>query len=141
MAFVRPGIARGESFAALVTMFPLEQTNSPEEFEALIVKQASGDANTQRFSTTELSRSYSEERGYPCVHMHNVSTDREAQIGGGKTEVLVLENEHLYCRHPVQTDTGFVITSTYRGRGRYPQLRAEAVSFMEGIQVPNAPGK
>ena len=139
MTFARSGTASGESFTAQVLIFPLEPTSSPEEFEALVVEQATRAANTQRFSTTDLSHSYSEARGFPCVKMHNVSIDREAQIGGGRTEVLILENEHLYCRHPVRTATGFVISYSHRGRVRHPQLQAEAMSFIEGVQVPGAP--
>jgi hypothetical protein len=136
MVFARPGLAPGENFAAQIVVFPLKPTSSPQEFEALIVGHASSDANTERFKTTEFSHEYSITRGYPCVRMHNVSIDKEAQVGGGKTEVLILENEHLYCRHPVRTDTGFAITYSYRGRAQYPQLRAEAQVFLEGVQAP-----
>jgi hypothetical protein len=141
IAFARSGSAPGESFAAQVLMFPLEPTNSPEEFDELIVKQSSRDTDPHRFRTTESSHSYSAARGYPCVRMHTVSTDRDAQVGGGKTEVLILEVEHLYCRHPVQAKTGFVAMYSYRGRARHPQLKDEALSFIEGVQVPDAPAR
>lgn len=136
MSFARGGNAPNESFAAGITMFPMPTTNSPEEFEAFVVQGASQDAETARFSTKELTHQYSEARGYPCVKIHNVSEDREAEVGAGKTAVLLLENEHLYCRHPVRTDTGFAISFSHRGSKLYPTFFSEAQSFIEGVQVP-----
>ena len=138
MSFARSGSQPNESFAAAVAMFDLtEQTNSSAEFEALIIKKASYDLETERFSTTKFEHHYMDIRGYACVQIHNVSEDNQAQVGGGRTERLTLENEHLYCRHPVRTDTGFAITYSHRGNSLYPNLRAEAQSFVQGVQVPN----
>lgn len=137
MSFARRGHEPNESFAAVLAMFDLsQQTNSPAEFEALIIKQASHDLETERFSTSTFEHRYSEARGYPCVQIHNVSEDKQAQVGGGRTERLILENEYLYCRHPVRTDTGFAIGYSHRGSSLYPNLRVEAQSFIEGVQVP-----
>ena len=139
IAFARAGNAPGESFIAEVTLFRLGPTESAKDFEAFIVKKASADANTKRFTTTEFSHRYSTARGYPCVRIHNVSIDRQAQVGGGKVESLILENENFYCRHPVHSDMGFVITYSHRGKTRYPKFEAEAISFEEGVQIASVP--
>lgn len=138
MTFFRRGDAPNESFVAYVVWFDLPQTKSPKEFETLIVQRASHDLATSRFSTTEFSHQYSDERGYPCVQAHNVSEDRQARTEPNKTETLVLENENLYCRHPVRANTGFVITYSHRGSSLYPNFQREAQAFIEGVQVPDS---
>jgi len=136
VAFARNGNAPGESFAAQVAIFNPPQTDSPEEFEALIVKGAKSDAETERFSTSKFTHQFTSARGYPCVQMENISEDRQAKTGPNKTETLVLQNEHLYCRHPVKKNIGFAITYSHRGTSLYPDFQKEAQSFIEGIQVP-----
>lgn len=138
MTFARRGDAPNESFVGQVVMFELPQTKSPEEFEALIVQQAGRDAETSRFSTKEFSHQYADARGYPCVQMHDVAEDRDAQTGANKTETLLMENELLYCRHPVRTSTGFAISHSHRGSTLYPNLHSEAQAFIEGVQVPDS---
>lgn len=139
MAFARRGSASGESFAAQVTIFDPPQTNSPKEFEALIVKGAQSDLETDRFSTKTFTHQFTSSRGYACVQMKNVSEDRQAKSGPNKTETLVMQNEHLYCRHPTQKNIGFAITYSHRGKDLHPNFENEAHSFIEGIQVPNNP--
>ena len=137
MAFGRRGSVPGESFAAQVAIFDPPQTDSPEEFEALIVRGAQGDAETNRFSTSKFTHQFSAARGYPCVQMQNISEDRQAKTGPNKTETLVLQNEHLYCRHPVQKNIGFAITYSHRGKSLHPDFQKEADSFIEGVLVPS----
>jgi hypothetical protein len=139
MAFVRHGNSPGESFAAQVVKFDPPQTNSPEEFEALIVQGARRDTETDRFSTKTFTHQFTSVRGYPCVQIYNVSEDRQAKTGQNKTETLVLQNEHLYCRHPAQKNIGFAITYSHRGKSLHPDFQNEAHSFIEGVQVPNKP--
>jgi hypothetical protein len=139
MAFARQGNAPGETFVAGVAIFNPPQTDSPEEFEALIVKGAQSDAETERFSTSNFRHQFISARGYPCVQMENISEDRQAKTGPNKTETLVLQNEHLYCRHPVQKNIGFAITYSHRGKNLHPDFQQEAHSFIEGVLVPNNP--
>lgn len=139
MAFARKGNAPGESFAAQVAIFDPPQTDSPEEFEAFIVKGSQGDAETDRFSTRKFTHQFTSARGYPCVQMQNISEDRQAKTGPNNTETLILQNEHLYCRHPVQKNIGFAITYSHRGKNLHPDFKTEARSFIEGVLVPSNP--
>ncbi|MES9813794.1 MAG: hypothetical protein ABW161_13410 [Candidatus Thiodiazotropha sp.] len=137
MAFARNGSEPGESFAAQVLIFDPPQTDSQEKFEALIVQGARSDAETKRISTKTFTHEYSDARGYPCVRMYNVSEDRQAQTGKGVIKTLILQNEHLYCRHPIRRDIGFAITYSHRGNSLYPEIKKEAQSFIEGVKVPS----
>lgn len=137
MAFARSGDASNESFAAQVSMFDLPQTNSPEEFEALITRGVEEDSARTRFTTKQFSHQYSHGRIYPCLQIHSVLEDKYAQTSSSKTESLQLESESLYCRHPVRRNTGFAATYSYRGRGLYPDFHNEAQKFIDGVQVPD----
>ena len=139
MAFARKSTAPGESFAAQVAIFDPPQTDSPEEFEAFIVKGAQSDAETDRFSTSKFTHQFTSARGYPCVQIQNISEDRQAKTGPNKTETLVLQNEHLYCSHPVQKNIGFAVTYSHRGISLHPDFQKEAHSFIEGVLVPSNP--
>jgi len=137
MAFGKQGDIPTESLAARVLKFDPPQTDSPEEFESLIVEGAKSDADTERFSTKHFSHKFSSSRGYPCVRIKNVSEDKQARNNLGTVEVLVLRNEHLYCRHPMRKDVGFVITYSHRGKNEPNNFQKEAQSFIDGTQVPN----
>ncbi|MCC6141478.1 MAG: hypothetical protein IT389_12785 [Nitrospira sp.] len=139
LAFGRRGNAPDESFTAQVATFNPPQTDSPEEFESLMVKGAQSDANTERFQTKSFTHKFTSARGYPCVQMNNISEDTKAQSGPNKTEPLIMQNEHLYCRHPVRKNIGFVVIYSHRGKELHPDFQTEAHSFIEGIQVPSTP--
>lgn len=138
IVFGRDSNTSHESFVALILMFDLPLTNSPKEFENLIIQVAGRDLETDRFTTKDFSHKYSETRGYPCVDIHNVSTDRKAQTSTNNTAILTLENKYLYCRHPVRTNTGFAIGYSHRGETLHPNFMNEALDFIKGVQVPDS---
>ena len=136
MMFSRLGTESGESYAAYVSMFPLEETMDSDEFVSFIRKQFEEDTDLVRFEIMESKFQYSEERGYPCVVVNYVTTDKKARTSLIRREVLLLQAESLYCRHPVRQETGFAIIYSYRGRAIYSTLSAEAQDFIRGVQVP-----
>lgn len=136
MEFARGGFEQGESFGAQVLMFPLPQTQSEQEFVALIKEGFEADTISERFSVIESEFKYSSERGYPCVAVSSVVEDKQAQTSANRREKLLLQFDSLYCRHPVQKETGFSVIYSHRGRARYPDLSPEAEEFMAGVQVP-----
>ncbi|HET7922958.1 MAG TPA: hypothetical protein VFM15_09415 [Gammaproteobacteria bacterium] len=133
MAFAKGGQAANESFGAQVLKFNLAPTKSPQEFEALIKESAERDADPSRFNVQQMSFKYSNERSYPCVRYHSVVQDKAPH---GLKGPLLLESDGLYCRHPVRQKTGFAIIYSHRGEGLYGNLRGEAESFIQGVQVP-----
>ena len=136
MAFARASGLPDESLVAAVKMFDLPSTDSAESFERLIVEQATRESQPERFTSNELTRQYTEARGYPCVEIHNVSTDKQAAVSATDTKQLRLENFHLYCRHPVRTETGFLVSYSHRGANQYSGLKDEAAEFWNGVVVP-----
>lgn len=134
MAFAKSGRAANESFGAQVLMFNLAPTNTPQEFEALIKTSAEKDTDPTRFDTQQMSFKYSTERNYPCVRYHSVVQDKAPR---GLKVSLLLESDGLYCRHPVQRETGFAVIYSHRGGSLYANLRSEAENFIQGVQVPS----
>jgi hypothetical protein len=118
-------------------MFGLEPTRSPEQFVALIKSGIAKDTNPNRFDVLKSTEVYSTERGYPCVRYSASVRDKEAQTSRNTQEVLLIETEALYCRHPIRDTTGFAGIFSHRGRASYPPLRDEAEDFIKGIQVPS----
>ncbi|MHB1214071.1 MAG: hypothetical protein ACYCY9_03695 [Thiobacillus sp.] len=133
MSFGKAGPASNESFGAQVLGFKLAATNTPQEFEALIIKSAEKDADPSRFDVQQMSFKYSTERSYPCIRYRSVVQDNAPQ---GLKGPLLLESDGLYCRHPVRQETGFAIIFSHRGETLYETLRSEAESFIQGVQVP-----
>lgn len=132
MAFAKGGLDVKESFGAQVLMFNLSPTNTPQEFEALIKKSAERDNDPSRFNVQRTSFTYSNERTYPCVRYRSAVQDNAPH---GLKNPLLLESDGLYCRHPARPETGFAIIYSHRGEKLYAGLRAEAESFIQGVQV------
>ena len=114
----------------------MPETKSREEFISLIEKGVESSANPERFRQLELEIKYIEQRNYPCARVREVAEDQQALIRPGQHGIEIMQNESLYCRHPVRQDTGFAITYSYRGASIYKALTQEADGFIKGVQVP-----
>ncbi len=137
MGFAKPGKSRGETIAAQILLFGLEPTQTPEQFLALIESGTANDIDPNRFDVIKKKLDYSAERSYPCVRVSTSMRDKKAKTSSTTKEVLLLDAEGLYCRHPVRDTTGFAIVYSYRGRETYLTLKEEAEDFIKGIQVPS----
>lgn len=135
MEFAKP-TGSGENLSAQILMFGLAPTKTPDEFIGLIKSGIGQDTDSNRFDVLGTSIEISSERGYPCVRYSASLRDKEAQTSRTRREVLLLETEALYCRHPVRDTTGFAAIYSHRGRAPYSSLKSEAVDFIMGIQVP-----
>ena len=136
MEFARIGSEPGESFAAQVLTFPLEETKDSNEFLSLIKEGFEKDTDQKRYELIELDIKYVEDRGYPCVKLNYVTKDKQAQTSPTSREVLMLQAESLYCRHPIRKDTGFSIIYSHRGKSAYSNIKEEAQHFIDSVQVP-----
>jgi hypothetical protein len=130
MAFAKQGRERGETTSALVSMFDLPPTDTPEAFVAAISEGIRKNTDPKRFDIIDSSLDYTTERAYPCARHYSLVTDKQA--------ALLLEMRGLYCRHPVRTRTGFAAIYSHRGSARDPNLAQEAQAFIQGVQVPAA---
>ena len=136
MAFGRNGTEPNASYAASVSMSPLEETADSDEFVTLVKKKTEEEMDPVRFETIELDFEYSEHRGYACVIVNFLTQDKKARTSLIHREVLLLQGKSLIYRHPVREETGFSIHYSYRGKTVYSNLNDEANDFTNGVQVP-----
>jgi hypothetical protein len=134
ITFGKPGPSKGETFVAYVKGINLQPTASPSEFEEVIRAGFRNDTSPERFDLQRESSRYTDERGYPCVRHEALARDKKPR---GSDVPLLLATDSLYCRHPKRQETGFVAVFSFRGKGEYSQLRSEAESFFQGVQVPD----
>jgi len=136
MEFARSGISPNESLGAQVLMFALPETKGTDNFVSLIKQGVEKDTNPERFEIVDSELKFTEHRGYPCVSVMSVVKDKMARASSTHREVLLLQAESLYCRHPERQDTGFSIIYSHRGSSLFSNLHAEAQDFINGVQVP-----
>lgn len=133
IAFAKGDHSTSESFVAWVAVFGLSPSNTPEEFKALIREAAKKDTDPVRFEMQKERFQYTSERPYPCVRYQSVAKDKSP---AGSMAPLWLEMDALYCRHPVQPESGFSVIYSHRGSQMHPNLRVEAEKFIQGVRAP-----
>jgi hypothetical protein len=134
ITFGKPGPSKGETFAAYVKGINLPPAASPSEFEEVIRAGFRNDTSPERFDVQREASRNTDERGYPCVRHEFLARDKKPY---GSDAPLLLAMDSLYCRHPKRQETGFVAVFSFRGKAEYSQLRSEAESFFQGVQVPD----
>lgn len=135
MAFFRAGVAANESYVAHVSLFALPESKDATEFVALIKHGFESDTSAERFKSLKAHYAFSDQRGYPCVTVTAVTEDTQARTSSPTLETLKLQLHSLYCRHPKQRGTGFVVGVSHRGTFLDGSLDAQAKAFIEGVQV------
>ena len=137
VAFARGGASSNESYAAYAMLFAIDDSNSPEEFVALIKKGAEADAPPDRFKNIDSSYEYTDQRGYACVKAKNVTEDMNAKTSFFSRKSLKLQAISLYCKHPKQAGAAFVVAFSHRGETLDAELESQAQPFIAGVQIPD----
>lgn len=137
MIFARPGASSEESYIAAVTRIPLPETQSAQEFEALIKHEVEKDAPLDRFQGTDATFETSSERGYVCVLYNATTEDTKAKSSLFHKSRLILQLRALYCRPPNMEKAGFAVTYSHRGLAKVDDFDAQTSDFIDGIQVPH----
>jgi hypothetical protein len=135
MQFARSGSEPNESFAAQVLIFPLEESQTEDEFLSFIKQGFEADTDPKRFDVIKAEFRSIDKRSYPCVQANSIMRDKEAQTSPTHKETLLLQAKSLYCRHPVLKN-GVCITYSHRGTSLHPDFDSEAQDFINGVQVP-----
>lgn len=135
MAFARSAAGINASEVAVVKLFPLGATPTPEALVALIKAGVEADTSKRRFDVLDAKFEYTERRGYPCVEASTLTIDK-VPTGLFSHKEMILEIRALYCRHPERPDQGFSAGYSHRGQWPDTDLSSNAQSFIEGVQVP-----
>lgn len=135
IAFAKSGSTAEESFVAAVFLFRIPTFEKSDAFTDYVREGIIKDSPSDRFETIELSVLYSTEREYPCVKYHGISIDRHASTSALFYKKLRIENIALYCEHPSRPGLGFSISFSHRGGSADEKIDADALAFIESVQV------
>ncbi|MEK6805115.1 MAG: hypothetical protein AABY95_00510 [Pseudomonadota bacterium] len=135
MVFAKGDRSTSETFVAAVAIFGLPPTNTKEEFVSLVRESVNKDTDPARFEMQNEHFQHTSERPYSCIRHQSVAKDKAP---AGPIAPLWLEMYALYCRHPVQPESGFSVVYSHRGSQLYPNLRQEAEKFIQGVRAPGS---
>ena len=136
IVFVKDGNLSGESYVARVVFFPLETTNSKEEFLESIKNNETNNRNKERFTPIESNFKLSEQRSYSCVVAKQLSKDKMAKTSFFGTEEQFMQVKSLFCKDPKSEGRGFMVGYSFRGYAVNKNFDKEADSFINGVQFP-----
>ena len=136
IVFTKHGKVSGESYVARVVFFPLETTNTKEEFLDLIKNNETKNSNKERFTKIESNFQLSEQRSYLCVMAKQLSKDKMAKTSPLSTEEQFMQVQSLYCKDPKSEGRGFMVGYSFRGYAVHKGFEKEADSFINGVQFP-----
>ena len=136
IVFLKDGNIPGESYVARVVFFPLENTNTKEEFLNLIKNNETENRNLERFTPIESSFQLSEQRSYLCVMAKQLSKDKMAKTSSFGTEEQFMQVKSLFCKDPKSKGRGFMVGYSFRGFAVNKSFDDEANSFIDGVQFP-----
>jgi len=137
VVFAKYGNKSGESYIARVVFFPLEATNTKEEFLELIINHETRGRNKERFTIIESDFKSFEQRTYSCVIAKQLSKDKKAKTSPFSNEEQLMHVKSLFCKDPKREKAGFMVGYSFRGYKINKNFDEEADSFIDGVQFPN----
>lgn len=135
--FAKYGNVSGESYIARVIFFPIEATDTKEEFFELIKNNETKNRNTERFTPIESNFKLFEQRSYSCVIGEQLSKDKMAKTSIFSTEELLMQVKSLFCKDPKSEERAFMVGYSFRGYTVNKNFDKEADSFIDGVEFPN----
>ena len=136
VSFGKRGANNSETYGAQVNIFEMPTTTNSEELINFVRNRIATVNPSPRFRETTSDYEYTANRGYPCVSVH-ITFDDTAAVTSSGTEQLKLQVISLYCRHPIQQQLGFFAAYSHRGKTTDKQMGNAAMSFIEGVNVPD----
>lgn len=114
MNLAKSGDTKNESLVANVNIFQLPELGTDEAFLNYIIQGRADEPTIGRFEIQKNTETLSTLNGSVCVKYHSISKDKNAQIQGGDTAVMLLENRGYNCKHPKNSTVGVNIEYSLR---------------------------
>lgn len=114
MSLAKNGSRKNESLAVNVSIFQLPEFPTDKEFLDYVVQGRAAEPSIGRFEVLTNSESLETLNGANCVKYHSISKDQRAQIQGGETAVMLLENRGYNCKHPKNDSVGVNVEYSLR---------------------------
>lgn len=114
ISLAKEGSRENESLVANVVIYQIPEFPDNENFLSHIVESRVAGPNIGRFEILKNEETLSSLNGVTCVKYHSISKDKAAQIQGGETAEMLLENIGYHCIHPKNKTVGVNIEYSLR---------------------------
>lgn len=146
LTFVREGRQRDASEVAMVQAFGIDPEADDDAFRKAVESElAIGRGPPDRFETLESAMVTVVIDGVPCIRSLDLVRDNAAEVGRGKTRVMLIDVHGTYCRHPVKRSLGLAFIYSVRSPKREEDATtAKALAFFDTLRLHKtapAPGK
>ena len=136
MSLTKNGSIKNESLAVNVSIYQLPVFPTDEGFLKHVIQGRAAEPDIGRFEVLTNSESIATLNGANCVVYHSISKDKRAQIQGGDTAVMLLENRGYNCKHPENVTVGVIIEYSLRHfpESEYLSFEKNANEFASNIK-------
>ncbi|MCK4951906.1 MAG: hypothetical protein KAS48_08815 [Gammaproteobacteria bacterium] len=136
MSLAKDGSKKNESLVANVAIYQIPEFSDHEQFLSHIAQGRAAEPSIGRFEVQKNEESLSPLNGATCVKYHSISRDKSAQIQGGGTAEMLLENLGYHCIHPKNSTVGVNMAYSLRHYPdtNYPMLNENAREFFNNVK-------
>ena len=106
MSLAKEGTKKNESLVANVVIYQIPEFQNNEEFLSHIIQGRAAEPSIGRFEILKNEEVLLPLNGTTCVKYHSISKDSAAQLQGGETAEMLLENIGYHCMHPKNRTVG-----------------------------------
>lgn len=146
LTFAREGRQRGASEVATVQSFGVDPDADDAAFRKAVESEiAIGRGPAPRFDTLESAMVTVLIDGVECIRSLDLIRDNAAEVGRGKTRVMLIDVHGTFCRHPAKRSLGLAFVYSVRSPEREEDATiAKALAFFDTLRLhrtPAAPGQ
>ena len=147
LTFMREGRQRDSSEIASVQAFGIDAEADDAAFRKAVENEiAIGRGPAPRFETLESAMVMVMIDGVECIRSLDLIRDNAAQVGRGKTRVMLIDVHGTFCRHPAKRSLGLAIIYSVRSPTREEDATtAKALAFFDTLRLhktlPAAPAE
>ena len=136
MSLAKEGSQINESLVANIYIYQIPVLASDDELLSHITEGRAAEPNIGRFEILKNEENLSMLQGATCVKYHSISKDKAAQIQGGGTAKMLLENIGYHCEHPKNKEVAVNIEYSLRhfSNTDYSSFETNADKFFRNVQ-------
>ena len=141
LTFMREGRQRDSSEVASVQAFNIDAEADDAAFRKAVESEiAIGRGPAPRFETVESAMVDVLIDGVVCIRSLDLIRDNAAQVGSGKTRVMLIDVHGTFCRHPVKRSLGLAFIYSVRSPEREEDATtAKALAFFDTLRLHKTP--
>lgn len=141
LTFMREGRQRDASEVVSIQSFGIDPEADEAAFRRAVESEiAIGRGPAERFETLESAMVDVVIDGVVCIRSLDLIRDNAAQVGRGKTRVMLIDVHGTFCRHPVKRSLGLAFIYSVRSPEREEDATtAKALAFFDTLRLHKTP--